>query len=55
MHPKGENSMDVCCFGCKIPQQGHCTNGPGRQSSHLTGPPMQCSSAVHYLELASIA
>jgi len=29
----------VYIIGCKNPQWGHCTNGPGKQSSHLTGPP----------------
>ena len=32
--PKGCVSLAV-----KFPQQGHCTNGPGKQSSHLAGPP----------------
>jgi len=29
------------CVGLaiKIPQWGHCINGPGKQSSHFTGPP----------------
>jgi len=31
----------LLCVGLavNIPQKGHCINGPGKQSSHLTGPP----------------
>ena len=34
------------CVGLavKIPPYGHCTNGRGKRSSHLT---MQCSSAIY--------
>ena len=39
---KGENSIAVCGFGCR-----KSLNGPGKQSSHLTGPP--CSVQMQFI------
>ena len=44
IHPKGENRWLCVGLAVKITQQGHCTNSPGKWSSHLTGPP--CSVQV---------
>ena len=34
-------------FLCHLITLGHCTNGPGKQTSHFTGPP--CSVQVQFI------
>jgi len=36
IHPKGENSMAVCGFGCKNPSVGSLHKWPVLENSHLS-------------------
>jgi len=53
IHPKGENSMAVCGFGCINPSVGSLHKWSWKQSYHLTGPP--CSVQVRFISYSWLA
>ena len=55
IHPKGENSMAVCGFGCKESLSRVITQMVLENSHPPHRASMQFSSAMYWLELANVA